>query len=349
MKFISFQYSKLNIGDTLACDIYVKASDKKLVLIFKKNTILNSEDLARISKYSEAQVLSIKEEDYLLMFGKESDALKKSLDTNGVIDTEAGYTISKNFFSSEAILEGENKLDSMIKIANEFVIDLIKNSKDARSQSLVEILKELSVNDNVFVNHSNQVAAISTMIALMVDNITIDNIVEINLIGVLHGLGLMLMSHQRNDFFDSFADTSQFKESVGKTDPETVEKVVKKHFDGHNKLTTADNIIFFQHLTLIENNIDKIRIKNLRSQNILKTIGDFKLILGLTKNTANHSNPYISAKVLAVGDRLVSLMNFYMKNPSFFECSIKEINRINQGDNPIFDQKILDKLNLMTQ
>lgn len=349
MKFINYQNIKLVEGDRILCDLYVKASEQKLILIFKKDIVINNEDLIRITKYLDAKVLYVCEEDYLLMFNKEACNLKNSLDQNGVIDSEAGFIVSKNFFNSENFLQGDNKLDSMVKMANQFVVDLLKNTKDHRGQALVEILKELNTSDSIFVNHSNQVAAVSTMIALIVENITIENIIEINLVAILHGIGLMHMSNQRDAFFETFADVSGFVELMGKTDPDVVDKVVKKHFDGHNKLTTADNVIFFQHLTLIETNIDKIKIKNLKSQSVLKTISDFKLILGLTKNTANQTNPYISAKILAVGDRLVSLMNFYSKNSAFFESSVKEINRINQVENPIYDKKIVDKVSLMVQ
>lgn len=349
MKFVNCQNLKPAVGSTLSCDIYVKASEQKLVKMFNAQTEFSQEDLARFTKYHDSNVLYVKEEDYLLIFAKEAQDLKNAFVEKGEVDAEAGFAISKSFFKSENILQGENKLGSMVKMANQFVVDLLNSSKDQRTQALVEILKGLNTSDCIFVNHANQVAAISTMIALVVENVTIENIVEINLVAILHGIGLMHMSNQKNIFFDSYADVDSFKESVGKTDGAVVEKVVKKHFDGHNKLTTADNIIFFQHLTLIENNIDKIKIKNIKSPNIIKTISDFKKILGTTEETKQAGNPYISAKILAVGDRLVSLMNFYEKNPGFFDSSVKEIKRINQVDNPIFDTKIIDKVSMMAQ
>jgi hypothetical protein len=347
MKFVNYQNLKPEIGSNLSCDIYVKASEQKVVLMFKAGSEFSLDDLTRFNKYHDSNVLFIREEDYLLMFAKESKDIKASFEANGEVDTKAGFAISKSFFNSEQILKGDNKLDSMVKMANQFVVDLLNSSKDQRTQALVEILKGLNTSDNVFVNHSNQVAAVSTMIALMVENVSIENIVEINLVAILHGIGLMHMSSQQSEFFETYADISNFKESVGKTDVAVVNKVVAKHFDGHNKLTTADNIIFYQHLTLIEANIDKIKIKNIKSQNIIKTIADFKKILGTTEETKQISNPYISAKILAVGDRLVSLMTFYEKNPAFFENSVKEIKRINEGEKPIFDTKIIEKVSMM--
>lgn len=334
-------------GMTLGCDFFIKASEVKIILLFKEGTELNDEDVVRLKKYNDMKVLLIKKEDFLVGLLDESEKLKSALDSNGKIDSKIGAEVSKKFFNSEAILQDDNKLNSMVKMANKFVVDLLKGSKDQRTQALVEILKGLNNSECEFVNHANQVAAVSTMIALMVDNVVIENIIEINLVAILHGIGLMQMSNQKNSFFETYVEFDNFRESIMKTDQAVVEKVFKKHFDGHIKMTTADNIIFFQHLTLIENNMDKVKIKNIKSANVLKTISDLKKILGATDETKSTGNPYISAKILAVGDRLVSLMKFYEKNSAFFETSVKEIQRINQVDKPIYDKDIIEKVALI--
>lgn len=347
MKLVNLKNFQPVVDTSLSCDIFVKASEVKFILIFKKDMVLNAEDLTRCKKYNDMNCIFVKEEDYFSIFKKETTELKASLDKGGEINTRAGATISRNFFRSEELLSSDNKLESMVNIANNFVVDLLSSSKEQRSIALMEMLKNLNVTDDLFINHANQVAAISTMIALMVENVTMDNIIEINLVSILHGMGLMLASNEKNDFFSRYADVSEFKESIGKTDLNTIKKVIDKHFDGHNKLTTSDNVIFLQHLSLVEQNIDKIKIKNIKSQSILKTIGDFKLILGATETSTPTNNPYLSAKILVVGDRLVSLMNYYKKNPTFIEASIKALLEINESPKPIFDKKIMAKISLM--
>lgn len=347
MPFVNLKDYEPIIGTVLACDLYIKTSEQKVLLLFKTGSILNAEDIVRCKKYSQMNCMYAKEEDYLSLFKKETDDLKSSLDAGGEIDIKAGFKLSKTFFKSEALLSSDNKLDSMMSVANQFVTDLLKSSKDHRSQALVDIMKELSSSEDVFINHINQVSAISTMIALMTENVTLENIIEINLVSILHGMGLMLVSNQQNAFFSNYADIANFKEAIGKTDQAIIKKILDKHFDGHNKLTTSDNVIFLQHLTLIEQNIDKIKIKNIKSQAILKTVSDFKMILGSTESTALKSNPYISAKILVIGDRLVSLMNYYKKNDSFITSAIRALEELNKSPKPMFDIKIIEKVSQM--
>jgi len=348
MKLVNLQNFTPEIGQNLDFCIYLKTSDTKVLLLFNAQTLFNEEDLARYNKYNQPKCLFIKEEDYTKILNKEMANLQESIDSNEGIDAQAGLQAAKKIFSTGELLTSEGKLDSMVNMANQFVVDLLKSSKDQRSQALVELLKDLSDNNDPFVNHANQVAAISTMIALMIEDVTLDYIIEINLVSILHGMGLMLMSNQKNEFFSNYADFNSFKELASKTDQAVTKKVIDKHFDGHNKLTTSDNVIFLQHLNFVELNLDKIKIKNIKPQSLLKTLSDFKTILVSANDVSQQtSNPYISAKILAVGDRLVSLMNFYKKNPEFVSLSIRDIEKINTQAKPIFDKKIIDKVSQM--
>ena len=236
MKFINMKSYDPQVGTQINFDIYVKTSDVKVLLLFKAETVFNQEDVDRCKKYLASSSMFIKEEDYLSMFKKETDDLKASIESGGDLDSTAGTKIAKSFFKSEELLSGSDKLESMATMANAYVVDLLKSSKDQRTQTLVEMLKGLAHSSDEFITHANQVAAISTMIALMIENVSIDSIVEINLVSILHGMGLMVMSHQENEFFAQYADFGSFTESLGKTDQGVLQKVIEKHFNGHNKI-----------------------------------------------------------------------------------------------------------------
>lgn len=344
MKFITLKSYDPKVGTTINFEIYIKTSEVKVLLLFKVGTVFSQEDVERCKKYTAMNCLCIKEDDYLALFQEDTEHILASLENGGTLDTQAGSKIAQNFFKSEALLSGDNKIESMTKMANTYVTELLKSSKDQRTQALVGILKGLVDSTDEFVTHANQVAGVSTMIAMMVEGVTLDNIVEINLVSILHGMGLMVMSHRENQFFNSYADFSSFKELVGKTDQVVLKKVIDKHFDGHNKLTTSDNVIFLQHLSLIEQNLDKIKIKNIKTAGLVKTIGDFKKILVVSTESTHEANPYVSAKILVIGDRLVSLLNFYRQNPTFIESAVRDLQQLNDQPKPIFDKKIIDKV-----
>lgn len=341
MKFVQVKEFSPALGSSSPCEIYIKTSDVKVLLLFRPDHLFDENDLDRCKKYCESKSLYIKEADYLLLLQEKANAVKKEITETGKIDHQSGTVISKRFFSSEDILTSEDKLESLVSMASNYVVDLLKSSKDERTKALTDILKGMSTNQSPFVSHANQVAAISTMIALMVEGVSLDNILEINLVAILHGMGLMHISKEEDSFFDQYADVSKFGESLTRTDLTAVKKVIDKHFDGHHKLTTSDNVIFLQHLTLIEQNIDKIKIKNIKNSGILKTLHDFKVAQSSHENAKVSSNPYISSKILVIGDRMVSLLNFYQKSPNFIASAIRDLENLNKDSNPLFDKRIL--------
>ena len=200
--------------------------------------------------------------------------------------------------------------------------------------------------DNRYVSHANQVTAISTMIALMIENTTLENIVEIAIGASFHAIGMACMVNENDsDFFAKLADTSNF-DMTGKTEIEAFRIIIEKHFLGHRKLTSSESVIYLKHLSFIEINIDKIKINGMKPSLLLRIIKDFKYIQSSLQNApAKVENPYISSKILAIGDRLVSLMYFYNKSPMMIENAIRDLTELNNTASPAFDIKIMEKLN----
>jgi hypothetical protein len=350
MKFLSLKFFEPKVGSKIDFEIYVQSSEKKVLLLFNSETVFSEDEVARAKKYLEQKALFVREDQYMLIAKKSSDALSQAVSDGGTFDSEAGTQVTKVFFRSDELLSGQNgdqKLKTMVNMANNFVTDLLKTSKDERSSSLVEVLKGVANSDNEFVNHANQVAAISTMVGLMIENMNVENVIEINLGAILHGMGLAVMVKQPNAFFSQYANFQSFTPLAGSTNPDVLRKVIDKHFDGHNKFTSADNVVFLQHLALIETNIDKVKLDNIKSNSMSRTIADFRTILSAANEEGvRKANPYLSAKVLAVGDRLVSLMNYYKKNPTFVATAVRDLVELN-SKTEIFDPKIIEKVSQM--
>jgi HD-GYP domain-containing protein (c-di-GMP phosphodiesterase class II) len=343
LKLKSFQ---LKIGDVLGCDLFVKISETKAILLLKKGTLIAKEDLEIYAKY-EKNYVYLREEDFLSVFHCDAQAFAESLDKDGTIDIKATERLSTSFFKSEEIIESDDKLKSMVNMANNLIQKLISSSKNSRSLMINQILQEMSSEeDNHYVTHANQVTAISTMIALMIENVTLDNILEIAMGASMHAIGLASMVNENDSkLFATFADTTTFDMSGGKTEISAFKVIIDKHFEGHRKLTSSESVIYLKHLSFIEINVDKVKNKNIKPQQLLRVVKDFKYIQSsLQTAPAKLENPYISSKILAIGDRLVSLMYFYNKSPTMIENAIRDLTELNNTATPAFDPKIIEKL-----
>lgn len=342
LKLNAFQ---LKIDDVLGCDLFVKISDTKAILLFKKSTVISIEDITIFKKYENNHVF-LREEDYLSLFHEEAKKFALAFEQNGTFDPAAIENLTKSFFKSEEIIESADKLKSMVNMANNLIQQLLSSTKSERSNVINQMLEAMQdEEDNVYVSHANQVTSISTMIALMCENTTLDTIVEIAMGASMHAMAMSCMVNENNaKMFARLVDTSEF-EMPGKTDLDVFKLIIEKHFLGHRKLTASESVIYLKHISFIEVNIGKIKIKNINSQLLLRIIKDFKYIQSsLHTAPIKEENSHISAKLLAVGDKLVSLMYFYNKSPNMIESAIRDIVELNNTAHPAFDPKIIEKL-----
>lgn len=340
MKMKSVKSSFFKEGVNFPFKVYFQISESKMLVLFNENTVLEQEDLDKITHYiSENKKILISKDDYAKYFASK---LK-----SGSLDVEDTKEVAFHILEREK-LGDEDYFHSVIADTNNIIKHIAEENQGPQSSFLLNLLKEMESTENEFMIHANQLFALSTtFLFLATGESSIEDIYDLGHGALLHGFALNYM----NDSTDStFSKT--FLQSVEKfklkSDYLELEKVVTLHLNGHSLKTFDDITIYLESFDIME--IASNSVKETLSNGAPKLIHDFKMlqipkVIGLGKC----KDPSLTARILLIADHVLSNLRISVaSHPSdvtdsiFSDCLEALRSRVKQDKNsPEYDFDIV--------
>ena len=331
--FLSVEEITLSEGVRLELDIYIKISDIKAVKLFPKDSVISSEDIAKIESYKKGTVVILKS-DYDSLSKNSISTLCLKLKETGRTSPEAAKAVVKEILK-------EKNIEGITAMSNDIIADLFSIEQNDRTKYILSLLVDTGALKDEFIKHGKQVSAICVLLALLQPRLELSHLSEIALGAFLHSAGLEAMLNNSSE--GMLAKLLKGKEidvpsDISKND---IIDVFNKHVYKGENLDGLDRDIYLKHIDLIESamgDIDEFK----PTAGLKKTVQDFRLSQHNIKETI--VNPYLPSKILAIGDHLVGLMNLNEYEIDPLSKSIRDLKDYAKKSkaNLIYDSKIID-------
>lgn len=342
LKFLCINRINLTVGEPLRLNIYLHISKTKAVKIFNANDILLKEDLDKINSFKKQSVLILKD-DYDLMCDQNIESMCIALKNDSTFSPLEGSSIAKNVFASQGT---STNAEFITTKANEVVSALFDIPSNERATYLLELINQAESSVSAYTLHANQVSAVSVIIALTQPGLDINHLTEVSLGVFLHGAGLQaLVDPLAENELETILDFSNLS-SIDPIERLKLVQIIKKHINGHVSFEAFEEDIYLKQMNIVEQcfrNNGQLKM----TPGLKKTISDFNNSQNVTRiKSISLHNAYLPSKILLIGDRLVSYLNFYKGDEDCMKKSVMALRKSSRDPKnyTLFDHNILDSL-----
>ncbi len=353
MKFKRIPLEFITVNSQLPFNVYVKLSEEKAVLLFKKDIIISSDDMRKIKNYPEKKVI-IQKIDYEVFFEKSIlKNTKKDFIKDGIFDSKKGIAFMKYAFERDEGIDDIKYVENVVKRSSVIIKGLLESKKSKEDKtSLYNILVTMENEDEPFLTHSHKIFAISSMLMMSLPNIEMGYLDDLGYAALLHGYGMQYLSNEKGaNLFRKYFNKTEIKINI-KKDQTNIEKVISSHFKGENLSSFDDVCSYLKHYYIQEIVLNHARFKT--SNGIKKIVSTLKALETpkMFQITEVPKNPYLPAKIFFIADHLVSEVNYLISQnpdkqlPNIMTAGLKALaNKKDIENAPLpYDHKIVNHL-----
>ncbi|MCB9094942.1 MAG: hypothetical protein H6621_07750 [Halobacteriovoraceae bacterium] len=343
VSFIVLPTKMLVIGEQILCNVYVHLSDGKAVLIMKQGDVLHEEDVERFAKYPRDKLLITKEEYNEYISSQKDKFIESVVNGDGELSQESKKELVAHVFNVSDDDTAEEKVETIVGRSKELISGLLTNQSKFDFKQLLGVLKNMENDSDPYKIHASQVSSISMMIAQLVPAVQMEHINEIGLAAAIHSMGLQFLSNPSGfNLVHPLFETEGFELGMD-VDQNFVNKVIDKHFKGHYSLDAKEEDVYIKHLAFLKDIPLNSKYKNLIG--VKRTLDDFKKIQEKDSEAGVGFNPYLSAKILIIGDRLLGHLKASSEGTSMADIVLRmKAEHSNSDKRVVYDHKYLDLL-----